>query len=162
MGIQTNWLRTNDPVIGWFFENGSQWNLGNYNYAAQNISFSCTSEPVSTPTPIDHSDRCEVDTDFRYDKDGHGFFHFDVKNCKDFKKFTFHLDYDTDRMPEGVDGRGDFDNDGSFDSRNIILGTCSSNDVCDFDKNPRHFKISLRVYKDDNDHGGEEHDGYHD
>ena len=44
-GIQTNWLRTEEPIDGWFFENGLQWNLGNYTYAAQNIDFSCAGEP---------------------------------------------------------------------------------------------------------------------
>ncbi len=50
-GIQTNWLRTNDPIIGWFFENGLQWNLGNYNYAAQNLDFSCNRGTTATPVP---------------------------------------------------------------------------------------------------------------
>lgn len=40
-GIQTNWLRTEEPIDGWFFEFGEQWNLGEYYYAAQNSSFSC-------------------------------------------------------------------------------------------------------------------------
>lgn len=56
-GIQTNWLRSNDPIVGWFFENGSQWNLGNFMYAAQNIDFSCqppqTPDPTPTPTLFD-------------------------------------------------------------------------------------------------------------
>ncbi len=50
-GVQTNWLRTDDPIVGWFFENGSQWNLGNFMYAAQNLSFSCKPESTPTPTP---------------------------------------------------------------------------------------------------------------
>ncbi len=59
-GVQTNWLRTNDPIVGWFFENGLQWNLGNYNYAAQNLDFSCkrgaTPTPAPTATPVPHVD----------------------------------------------------------------------------------------------------------
>lgn len=67
LGIQTNWLRTTQSINGWFFVNGSQWNLGNFSYAAQNVSFSCQSTPsistssistltsfkkaISTPTP---------------------------------------------------------------------------------------------------------------
>lgn len=51
-GIQTNWLRTNDPITGWFFVNGSQWNLGNFMYAAQNSNFSCDGDPESSPTPV--------------------------------------------------------------------------------------------------------------
>jgi hypothetical protein len=55
-GIQTNWFRTNDPIIGWFFVNGSQWGLGNFMYAAQNIPFNCdpgTPTPTPSPTPFD-------------------------------------------------------------------------------------------------------------
>lgn len=44
-GIQTNWLSSEEPIDGWFFENGEQWNLGNYTYAAQNSSFSCEVTP---------------------------------------------------------------------------------------------------------------------
>lgn len=40
-GIQTNWLRTDQAIPGWFFANGNQWNLGNVTYAAQNKSFTC-------------------------------------------------------------------------------------------------------------------------
>lgn len=50
-GIQTNWLRSDDPIVGWFFEHGAQWNLGDFTYAAQNISFQCgQDEPSPTPT----------------------------------------------------------------------------------------------------------------
>ncbi|MCR4324989.1 MAG: fibronectin type III domain-containing protein [Candidatus Curtissbacteria bacterium] len=41
IGIQTNWLRTEEPIAGWFFEFGQQWNLGDYYYAAQNVDFNC-------------------------------------------------------------------------------------------------------------------------
>lgn len=44
-GIQTNWLMSEEPIDGWYFENGNQWNLGNYTYAAQNSSFSCEVTP---------------------------------------------------------------------------------------------------------------------
>lgn len=43
-GIQTNWLRSRNPIDGWFFEFGEQWNLGDYHYAAQNSSFRCEPE----------------------------------------------------------------------------------------------------------------------
>lgn len=43
-GIQTNWLRTEEPMEGWFYEFGEQWNLGSYYYAAQNSSFSCEAD----------------------------------------------------------------------------------------------------------------------
>lgn len=57
-GIQTNWLRSLTPIQGWFFENGAQWNLGNYTYAAQNVDFSCNPEdPTPTPTS-DPNDIC--------------------------------------------------------------------------------------------------------
>ena len=44
-GIQTNWLRTQEPIDGWFFEFGEQWNLGPFYYAAQNSSFNCNDQP---------------------------------------------------------------------------------------------------------------------
>ncbi|GEM_PF-3511324 len=48
-GIQTNWLRSDNPVAGFpFFVNGTQWNLGNVTYAAQNINFTCQSTPTSS------------------------------------------------------------------------------------------------------------------
>ncbi|OGD10650.1 hypothetical protein A2397_00065 [Candidatus Amesbacteria bacterium RIFOXYB1_FULL_44_23] len=52
-GIQTNWLRSSEPISGWFFEDGAQWNLDNYKYAAQNVNFNCRPSPTSvvTPTP---------------------------------------------------------------------------------------------------------------
>lgn len=49
-GIQTNWWRTDSVFDGWFSESGSQWNLGDYHYLAQNIDYDC-SEPEPTPTP---------------------------------------------------------------------------------------------------------------
>jgi hypothetical protein len=70
-GIQTNWFRTDSAIAGWFFLNGSQWNLGNVNYAAKNVNFTCpaptptsapltlaknlfTPKPTVTPTPVSH------------------------------------------------------------------------------------------------------------
>lgn len=56
-GIQTNWWRTDEILDGWFREFGTQWNLGDYWYLAQNSSFICDSgntggnDPTSTPTP---------------------------------------------------------------------------------------------------------------
>ncbi len=53
-GTQTNWLRTEtNPGSPWnFFPiNGLQWDLGDYTYAAYNISFSCGQEPTPTPVP---------------------------------------------------------------------------------------------------------------
>lgn len=47
-GIQTNWWRTDSAVPGWFFLNGLQWNLGNFNYAAKNINFTCQEKPSIT------------------------------------------------------------------------------------------------------------------
>lgn len=49
-GIQTNWLRSEEPIDGWFFEFGEQWNLGPFHYAAQNSNFSCGSQPENPPT----------------------------------------------------------------------------------------------------------------
>lgn len=46
-GIQTNWLRSEEPIDGWYFEFGEQWNLGPYYYAAKNSSFNC--EPEQPP-----------------------------------------------------------------------------------------------------------------
>lgn len=40
-GIQTNWLRAENPINGWFYEYGEQWNLGPNHFAAQNSSFMC-------------------------------------------------------------------------------------------------------------------------
>lgn len=61
-GIQTNWWRTDQVLEGWFSENGSIWNLGDYHYLAQNQDFDCDSgdggnggEPTPTPTPTDSS-----------------------------------------------------------------------------------------------------------
>lgn len=48
-GIQTNWLRTEEPINSWFYENGLQWNLGPYHYAAQNSHFSCGLQPETPP-----------------------------------------------------------------------------------------------------------------
>jgi hypothetical protein len=57
-GIQTNWLRSETDIPGWFHENGAQWNLGNYRYSALNINYNCgeptptpTENPEATPTP---------------------------------------------------------------------------------------------------------------
>lgn len=63
-GIQTNWLKSNHPISGWTFVNGSVWGLGNSNYNTQNSNFTCSSNessptpsgsPESTPTPTDNS-----------------------------------------------------------------------------------------------------------
>jgi hypothetical protein len=61
-GIQTDWWRTDQVLEGWFSENGSSWNLGDYHYLAQNQDFDCDSgdgsnggEPTPTPTPTDSS-----------------------------------------------------------------------------------------------------------
>lgn len=48
-GIQSNWLRIDESIDGWFFVNGTEWNLGNFNYAVQNLDFNC--QPTPTPTP---------------------------------------------------------------------------------------------------------------
>ncbi len=47
-GIQTNWFRTENVPDGWYTENGRQWNLGDYQYAAQNSEYACV---YGTPTP---------------------------------------------------------------------------------------------------------------
>jgi hypothetical protein len=48
-GVQTNWYRTDSEVTGWFFVNGTQWNLGNFKYAAKNLDFNCHPTIVTTP-----------------------------------------------------------------------------------------------------------------
>lgn len=50
-GIQTNWWKTDLPTNSeWpFEENGSQWNLGNFRYLAQNKEYDCS--PKIPPTP---------------------------------------------------------------------------------------------------------------
>jgi len=50
-GIQSNWLRQDESIDGWFFLNGTQWDLGDLNYAVQNLSFNCQATPTPTPTP---------------------------------------------------------------------------------------------------------------
>ncbi len=50
-GIQSNWLRTDQKIDGWFFENGMQWDLGDFNYAVQNLDFNCNPSPTPAPTP---------------------------------------------------------------------------------------------------------------
>lgn len=50
-GIQTDWIRTEEPIDDWYFLNGEQWNLGNFMYAAQNSSFDCQASSTSVPTP---------------------------------------------------------------------------------------------------------------
>lgn len=57
-GIQTNWLRTNEPIGGWFFQNGNQWNLGNFNYAAKNSDFNCHPTPTPTINPTGAPQPC--------------------------------------------------------------------------------------------------------
>lgn len=51
-GTQTNWWRTESILAGWFSETGSQWNLGDGHFLAQNSEYDCSvSEPTPTPTP---------------------------------------------------------------------------------------------------------------
>lgn len=57
-GIQTNWLRTNTPIDGWYFVYGLQWNLGKYFYAAKNVDFNCSATSTPTPAPEDPKDVC--------------------------------------------------------------------------------------------------------
>lgn len=49
--IQTNWWRTDLELAGWFSVNGSQWNLGDLHYLAQNINYNCVPEPSPSPSP---------------------------------------------------------------------------------------------------------------
>jgi hypothetical protein len=61
-GIQTNWWRTDLILDGWFREFGTQWNLGDFWYLAQNTEFTCENgggnggngdtSPTPTPTNI--------------------------------------------------------------------------------------------------------------
>jgi hypothetical protein len=58
-GHQTNWWKIDDKLTqdevnnyieaGWYFENGSEWNLLNTQYLALNSTYDC-SEPTPTPT----------------------------------------------------------------------------------------------------------------
>ncbi len=57
-GIQTNFLKTDQPVEGWMFLNGSQWGLSDHNYAAQNSSFNCQPQTQVTPTPFPAPQPC--------------------------------------------------------------------------------------------------------
>lgn len=49
--IQTNWWRTDLEVAGWYSTGGSQWNLGDFHYLAQNINYNCVPEPSPSPSP---------------------------------------------------------------------------------------------------------------
>lgn len=58
-GIQTNWWLADDLPqddinyyisMGWFYENGKQWNLGDHMYLAKNRDSICAPEPTPTPT----------------------------------------------------------------------------------------------------------------
>ena len=59
-GYQTNWWQVADRLSqeevehfigkGWFFENGSEWNLFHTQYLAKNTRYNCA-EPTPTPTP---------------------------------------------------------------------------------------------------------------
>lgn len=59
-GIQTNWWLADDlsqedidhyKSMGWFYENGMQWNLGDYWYLAKNMDAVCAPLPTPTLTP---------------------------------------------------------------------------------------------------------------
>jgi len=54
-GVQTNWLRSDHEISGWLFVNGSDWNLGNYSYAAQNTGFNCKPTPTNTHVVVSDS-----------------------------------------------------------------------------------------------------------
>jgi cysteine-rich repeat protein len=60
-GTQSNWLKTDKTIEGWFSENGLQWDLDNYNYAVQNLDFTCESiaQPVCGNEIIENGEQCD-------------------------------------------------------------------------------------------------------
>ncbi len=69
---------------------------------------------------------------------------FTVTNIKEFVRLSFELTYDTNSAPQGVVGESDLDGQDSFSQKDIILGTCSSED-CVYQKGARNFNLKVTL-----------------
>jgi hypothetical protein len=141
-GIQTNWLRSDNPIEGWFFENGSQWNLGDYMYAAKNNDFTCGSpEPSPTPTPSPTPENTPnpgpgVTKDFYSEPwcDGHITLHLTYKSGEvgfDKVKVRFSYNNETKEVETNAEGRArvDFAYSGEMKARVEFAGDDRTTDV---------------------------------
>ncbi len=68
------------------------------------------------------------------------------KNISDFVRLSYKLTYNTDTLPQGIEGHVNLTGENEL-TREIILGTCSSGGICVYHVGVRDF--DLKVYLDD-------------
>lgn len=74
---------------------------------------------------------------------------FRVDNIKKFNKLFYELTYDADGLPQGIIGETVLDKQDSFSQNNIILGTCSADQVCVYQKDIHNLNLKVTL-KDKN------------